>query len=81
MKVANRIPWNSLAAGLERNDSYRRRTECPKGGPSEKKVFDKVMVDVEWHIWKELRIYVSRVSQMRNKAITSSRENKGYRKR
>ena len=62
MKVANRIPWNSLAAGLERNDSYRRRTECPKGGPSEKKVFDKVMVDVEWHIWKEL-IYVLKISQ------------------
>ena len=57
MKVANRIPWNSLAAGLERNDSYRRRTECPKGGPSEKKGVDRVMVDVEWHIWKEL-IYV-----------------------
>ena len=35
-----------------------------------------MMVDVEWHIWKELRIYVSKVSQMRNQAITSSRKNK-----
>lgn len=77
MKVANRTPWNSLAAGQERSDSYRRRRPaCPKGGPSGKKGFDRVMVDVEWHIWKELRIYVSRVSQMRNKAIASSRENK-----
>ena len=33
-----------------------------RGGPSEKKVFDKVMVDVEWHIWKEL-IYVLKISQ------------------
>lgn len=77
MKVANRIPRNSLAAGLERNDSYRRRrTQCPNGGPSEIKGFDSVVVDVEWHIWKQLRIYVLKGSQMRNKAITSSRKSK-----
>lgn len=82
MKVANRIPRNSLAAGLERNDLYRkRRTECPNGGPSEEKGFDRVMVDVECHIWKELRIYVLKASQMRNKAITSQGKAKGYRKR
>ena len=34
------------------------------------------MVDVEWHIWKELRIYVLKESQMRNKATTSSRKSK-----
>ena len=35
-----------------------------------------MMVDVEWYIWKELRIYVLKVSQMRNKATTISRKNK-----